>query len=79
MKVKTSRYKGAKSERAHGVDKPSRRDKKENERSSIGYGMRAHEERFNKERIATLNANRQERFIEKVKAKEQNHSPKTHE
>lgn len=69
---------GPRPERAHGVNKPTHRDKKDHERSSIGYGMRAHEERFNKERVATLNANRQERFIEKVKVKEK-HSPKTHE
>ena len=61
---------GPRPDRAHGVNKPTHRDKKDQERGSIGYGMRAHQERFNKERIATLSANRQGEFIEKDKAKE---------
>lgn len=77
MKIKSQPHKGPKPERARGVNKPTHRDKKEQERS-IGHGVRSHELRFNQERIATLSANRQERFIEKVKAKEKK-GPKVHE
>lgn len=73
-----TKHKGPRPERAHGVNKPSHRDKKEQEWSSIGHGMRAHESRFSKERLAHITANRQEKYIEKVKAKEE-HNPKAHE
>ncbi len=71
-------HKEARRERTHGVDKPSHRDKKEKEWSSVGHGIRAHESRFNKERLAHITANRQEKFIEKVKADEKQ-GQKTHE
>lgn len=79
MKIKSNKGpKAQRPERAHGVNKPTHRDKREKE-SSVGHGMRAHELRFDKERIATVTANQQEKFIEKIKAKEREHGPKDHE
>ena len=70
--------KSVESKKSHqGVEKPTHRDKKDQERL-VGHGPRLHEKRFEKEYLAVVDANRQEKFIEKVKASEK-HSPKTHE
>lgn len=75
MRMKTS----AESKRTRqGVKNPTHLGKKDAERS-VGHGVRTHQERFDQDRVAKIDSKHQDKFIEKVKAREKQHGLKEHE
>lgn len=69
MRNKMANDKSYRPERNRGVAKPTGSEKKA-QANNVGHGMRTHEERFEKERVASVNAKKLNHYIEKVKESE---------